>query len=243
MNYRASIAYDGTEFHGWQWQKGQRTIQGELQEALSKLDVEPVIVHGAGRTDAGAHAEGQVASFRLTRDRKEDEIRRAVNANLPETIRLFDVQVADDSFHARFDARRKTYNYQIDLSEVANPLLARYAWHYPFDIDLERLRSDANLLVGTHDFSAFTVTDCDPVSRVRTLTSVGAEASGSLLSMWFIGDGFLRGMVRTMVAALLDANRGRLAAGSITALLEGGDRRLCGAAAPAKGLTLMKVEY
>jgi tRNA pseudouridine38-40 synthase len=243
MNYRASVAYDGTDFHGWQLQKGHRTIQGELQEALTRLDGGPVIVHGAGRTDAGVHAEGQVVSFRLARDRKEDQIRRAVNGNLPEAIRLFEVRVADDNFHARFDARSKMYQYQIDLSEVANPLLARFVWHYPFDIDLERLRTDANLLTGTHDFTAFTVSDCEAVSRVRTLTSIGADASGSLLTMWFIGDGFLRGMVRTMVTALLDANRGRLAAGSITALLESCDRGLCGAAAPAKGLTLMKVEY
>jgi tRNA pseudouridine38-40 synthase len=243
MNYRAAVAYDGTDFHGWQWQKGQRTIQGELQDVLTMLDGQPVIVHGAGRTDAGVHAEGQVVSFRLTRDRNEVEIRRAVNGNLPEAIRMFDVNVADDNFHARFDARSKMYSYQVDLSEVANPLLARFAWHYPFDIDLDRLKSDGNLLIGTHDFSAFTVADCEAVSRVRTLTSVGAEASGSLLAMWFSGDGFLRGMVRTMVSALLDANRGRLGARSITALLESGDRGLCGAPAPAKGLTLMKVEY
>jgi len=243
MNYRASVAYDGTDFHGWQWQKGHRTIQGELQEALTRLDGEPVIVHGAGRTDAGVHAEGQVVSFRLARDRTEDEVRRAVNGNLPEAIRLFEVEVADDTFHARFDARIKIYQYQIDLSEVANPLLARFAWHYPFDIDLEHLRRDGQLLTGTHDFTAFTVSDCETVSRVRTLKEIRADAAGSLLTMWFIGDGFLRGMVRTMVTALLDANRGRLAAGSITALLESCNRGLCGPRAPAKGLTLMKVEY
>jgi tRNA pseudouridine38-40 synthase len=243
MNYRITLAYDGTDYQGWQLQAGAPTIQGAVSEALARLDGAPVVVHGAGRTDAGVHAEGQVASFRLRRARAPEELRRALNGNLPPEIRVLEAMAAADDFHARFDARSKTYRYQIYAAEVMNPLLWRYAHHYPYPLDQARLTADGQALLGTHDFSAFTVTDCETKTRVRTLTGFHLEAEGALLRLFFTGDGFLRFMVRTMVGSLIEANRGRLKAGSLAALISSRDRSLVGAPAPAKGLTLMKVEY
>jgi tRNA pseudouridine38-40 synthase len=243
MNYRITIAYDGTDYQGWQMQAAAPTIQSVMTAALERLEGAPVIVHGAGRTDSGVHAEGQVASFRLRREWDGLELRRALNGNLPPEIRVLEAAVAADDFHARFDARSKTYRYQIYQAEVMHPLLARYAWHYPFVLDPARLGEDGRLLLGTHDFTAFTVAACETKTRVRTLTDFRLEMNGPLWSLYFSADGFLRYMVRTMVESLLEANRGRLKVGSLAQLIESRDRTLIGAPAPAKGLTLMKVEY
>jgi tRNA pseudouridine38-40 synthase len=243
MNYRITLAYDGTEYEGWQMQAGSRTIQGVLSEALARIDGAPVIVHGAGRTDSGVHAAGQVASFRLRHERACALLQRALNGNLPFDIRVLDAARAGDDFNARFDARSKTYRYQIYVAEVMSPFLRRYAWHYPYPLDPDRLAADGRTLLGTHDFSAFTVSSSEVKSHVRTITAVDLETSGPCWQMTFTGNGFLRYMVRTMVGALLDANRGRLKAGSIAALLNSRERRLAGASAPAEGLTMVKVEY
>ena len=243
MNYRITIAYDGTDYQGWQMQANAPTIQGVITAALGRLEGRPVTVYGAGRTDSGVHAEGQVASFRLTRERSPEELRRAMNGNLPPNIRVLEAATVADNFHARSDARSKTYRYQIYTAEVMNPLLARYAWHYHYALDAERLAEDGRALLGTHDFTAFTVASCETKTRVRTLTDFRLEVNGPLWSLYFTADGFLRYMVRTMVGSLLEANRGRLKAASIAKLIESRDRTLIGACAPAKGLTLMKVEY
>jgi tRNA pseudouridine38-40 synthase len=243
MKYRITLAYDGTEYCGWQVQAGQPTIQEILNAVLEKFEGEPVVTHAAGRTDAGVHAAGQVVSFRLSREWKGADLRRALNGNLPEAIRVLEAAPAHDNFHARFDAKGKNYRYQLILSEVMSPFLVRYAWHYPHALDEERLSSEGRALLGTHDFTVFTVADCETKTNVRTITGFEMEREGPLLRMSFAGDGFLRYQVRTMVSALVDAARGRLKAGSISAAIAGGDRRLVGAPAPAHGLTLMKVEY
>jgi tRNA pseudouridine38-40 synthase len=243
MNYRITLAYDGTDYSGWQMQLGQPTIQAVLGEALQKLAGAPVVTHGAGRTDAGAHAEGQVVSLRLSKVWESVNLRRALNGNLPPDIRVLEAAAAPESFHARFDAKGKTYRYQIYTAEVMNPLLQRFAWHYPYALDAERLRAEGQALLGTHDFTAFTVSACEAQTRVRTLTEFRVEREQELWKLTFSGDGFLRYQVRTMVSALLAANRGRLQAASIAALLASRARNLAGAPAPAKGLTLVKVEY
>jgi len=243
MNYRITLAYDGTDYLGWQIQTGQPTIQGVLNGVLEKLEGEPVTAHAAGRTDAGVHAEGQVVSFRLAREWEGEILLRALNGNLPRDIRVLQAAPADDDFHARLDAKSKTYRYQIYTGDVMNPLLARYAWHYPYDLVTGRMIEDSRCLIGRHDFSAFTVAECETASRVRTVTGIRVERAGGLLTIFFSGEGFLRYQVRTMVAALVEANRGRLKADSITKLITSGDRSLVGAPAPAQGLTLMKVEY
>ncbi len=244
MNYRITLAYDGTDYQGWQTQPaGQPTIQGILNGVLEKLEGDPVTAHAAGRTDAGVHAEGQVVSFRLVREWEGTQLLRAINGNLPRDIRVLHADVAGDDFHARIDARGKTYRYQIYTAEVMNPLLARFAWHYPYGLATDRVIADARELIGRHDFSAFTVAECEVASRVRTVNGVDIERAGELVTIFFSGDGFLRYQVRTMVAALVEANRGRLKGCSITGLIESRDRSLIGSPAPAQGLTLMKVEY
>ena len=243
MKYRITLAYDGADYFGWQIQAGQTTIQAVLNGALEKLEGAPVTTHAAGRTDAGVHAEGQVVSFRLSREWEGGDLRRAINGNLPPDIRAIDVAPVGEEFHARFDAKGKTYRYQIYLAEVMSPFLIRYAWHYPYALDVERLTQEGRALVGARDFTAFTVADCDAKTFTRTITEVAVEGEGDLLRLFFTGDGFLRYQVRTMVAALVESNRGRLKAGSIPELIESKDRALAGAPAPARGLTLMKVEY
>ncbi|MGH9841813.1 MAG: tRNA pseudouridine(38-40) synthase TruA [Blastocatellia bacterium] len=243
MKYRITLAYDGTDYHGWQWQAGLPTIQAVLGGALEKLEGSPVTMHAAGRTDAGVHAAGQVVSFSLSREWEGSPLRRALNANLPPEIRVLEALPAHEEFHARVHAKSKTYRYQIYQAEVMDPLLARYAWHYAHTLDLERLREECRMLIGTHDFIAFTVADCETKTTVRTVTDLWVEREDNLLKFFFTGDGFLRYQVRTMVGALLESNRGRLKDGSIAALIASRDRTRMGAPAPARGLTLMKVEY
>jgi tRNA pseudouridine38-40 synthase len=170
-------------------------------------------------------------------------LRRALNGNLPPEIRALEAEPAAEDFHARFDARSKTYRYQLFTAEVMSPFLARYAYHYPHSLDPERLRADGQGLLGTHDFRVFTVASSETKTRVRTITGFEVEATGPLLRLSITGDGFLRYMVRTIVGCLLEMNRGRPPVGSIGELIESGDRALIGAPAPAKGLTLVKVEY
>ncbi|MBS1786127.1 MAG: tRNA pseudouridine(38-40) synthase TruA [Acidobacteria bacterium] len=247
MNYRITLAYDGTEYCGWQIQVGQPTIQSVLNTALEKLEGAPVTTYAAGRTDAGVHAEGQVVSFRLTKEWNGVSLRNALNGNLPPDIRVLDATIAAENFHARFDAKGKTYRYRVFAAEVMNPLWARYAWHYPYRLDLEKLIADAQEFLGTHDFTAFTVVGCEAKTHVRTVTNVQIERDEEMLTLYFSGDGFLRYQVRTMVAALVEVNRGRQPkcpkALSIAKLIESRDRALIGAPAPAQGLTLLKVEY
>lgn len=243
MTYRITLAYDGTDYFGWQLQLDQPTIQGVLSATLVKLEGAPVTVHAAGRTDAGVHAEGQVVSFRLTREWSGAALRRALNGNLPPDIRVMEASTSADDFHARFDAKGKTYRYRIFTGEVMNPLWTRYAWHYPYELDDEKLIEDSRRLVGTHDFTAFTTADCETKTHVRTVTDVRVDRNEEFLTLYFSGQGFLRYQVRTMTAALVEVNRGRLKNNSMAELIERQERKLIGAPAPAQGLTLMKVEY
>ena len=243
MKYKITLAYDGTDYYGWQMQAGRPTIQSVLNSALEKMEGSRVTTHGAGRTDAGVHAEGQVVSFRLTREWEGGDLRRAINGNLPADIRVIDAAPVDEEFHARFDAKSKTYRYQIHLGEVISPFWVRYAWHYPYSLDVGRLVKESEALIGTRDFRAFTVSDCDAKTFTRTITGISVEREGDLLKLFFTGDGFLRYQVRTMVAALVESSRGRLKAGSVSELIESKDRARAGASAPARGLTLMKVGY
>lgn len=242
MNYKITIAYDGTEYQGWQMQGERPTIQLALTRVLTTLEGAPVIVHGAGRTDSGVHAEGQVASFRLQKEWTGTALRKAMNGNLPPDIRVLQAERVDDEFHARFSAQSKTYRYQIYNAEVMNPLFARYAWHFPFPLTLEKLRQDGAALLGTHDFTVFTVATCETHTNVRTITRVQSEQHGALLQLYFTGEGFLRYQVRTMVMALLELNRGRLAL-TMPELIRSQQRALIRGLAPAQGLTLMRVEY
>ncbi len=242
MNYKIVVAYDGTDYHGWQMQSEMPTVQLVLTQALEKISGASVTVHGAGRTDSGVHAEGQVASFRLAKAWDGNVLRRALNATLPQDIRVLDALPVDDEFHARFSASSKKYCYQIYSAAVMHPMLERYAWHVTRALNLEKLQSDGDALLGTHDFTVFTVTACETRTHVRTLTGFQLEQRGDLLRLHFSGTGFLRYQVRTMVMALLELNRKRIML-TMPQLIRSQQRELIRGSAPAKGLTLMSVEY
>jgi len=249
MIHRLTIQYDGTEFHGWQTQGGLRTVQGELTRALSLIEGRGVTVHGAGRTDAGVHAEAQVASVDLSRALTPERLRAAVNANLERDVRVSDVQTAPEDFHARFSARGKTYCYRVFNEQFTSPFWSRYAHAESRRLDLERMRAAASLFVGEHDWTAFSAAQTDVGSRLRTVTHLeiagrqSRRGRGHLLEIWIGADGFLRYMVRSIVGALLAAGRGEMQMETIARAIETGERALAAATAPAHGLTLVEVHY
>ena len=243
QNYKLTIAYDGTNYHGWQMQANARTIQGEMTRVLSLLDHRPVTLHGAGRTDAGVHAEGQVANVFLEREFAPHSLREAINGNLDRDLRVMNVELADDTFEARFSAKSKTYRYTICAAPVLNPFDLRFAYHHRGELDVEAMQRAAALLIGRHDFSAFTIAALDISDRVRTLTRLDVEARGERIQVTATAEGFLRYMVRTIAGTLIDVGRGRRSVMSVGEALASRDRNQSGATAPAHGLTLVRVDY
>lgn len=242
-NIKITLQYDGTDYHGWQIQPNGRTIQGELTRVISLLDQRHVNIHGAGRTDSGVHAEGQVASFLLERDFRSRELRDAINGNLDRDIRVLEAEFVEASFNARFSALRKTYRYRIWTGDVVSPFARRYVHHYRGALDIEAMLRAAEPLVGTHDFTAFTAAASEAEDHVRTIEHLSIEPEKNGLSLTVSADGFLRYMVRTIAGTLIEVGRGRIPAADAAAILEGRDRSRAGATAPAAGLTLMRVDY
>lgn len=244
---RILIQYDGTEFVGWQRQESGASIQGVIEDALTTIESRPVTLHGAGRTDAGAHAVGQVASARLTTPLDDQTLARALNANLPPTVRVFQVVTVADDFHARFSARSKTYEYRIWNGDAVPPFIRQFVWHVPQPLALELMQRAAEALVGEHDFAAFQGTGSTVHTTVRTVRSAVWSAQkcsgGRLLTYEMQGEGFLRHMVRAITGTLVEIGHGRRASDDIPRLLAGRDRSQAGRTAPACGLFLMKVEY
>lgn len=243
QNFKITIQYDGTDYHGWQIQPNLRTIQGELTRALSILDHRPVTVYGAGRTDAGVHAEAQVASFFLERGFVAHELRAAINGNLERDVRVLDAEPVAESFNARYSAREKTYRYRIWTAEVVSPFAYRYVHHYRARLDVEEMRSAASALIGTHDFSAFTVADSEAEDAVRTLTRLVVERQQNEIFIEASANGFLRYMVRSIAGTLIEVGAGKRQASSAGEILASRDRRNAGFTAPAGGLTLVRVDY
>jgi tRNA pseudouridine38-40 synthase len=249
MNYRLLLQYDGTDFHGWQIQDELRTVQGELTRVLSLLEGAEVTVHGSGRTDAGVHAEGQVANVQLQRGMSPQKLRNAINGNLLSDLRVLFVDVVPDDFHARYYAVSKTYRYRVVHGRVMSPFWIRYAHQEARLVNFEKMNECAQLLVGEHDWTAFSAAQTDPESRVRKLTQLeithGWDGRGlcDLVEFTISANGFLRYMVRSIVGTLLAVGRGEIDATTLVHALNGGDRDLVGATAPACGLTLMSVQY
>jgi len=242
--YRATVAYVGTDFHGWQVQKNaSRTVQAVLAEAFRALARGPVRIEGASRTDAGVHADGQVIHFDLPSARAPEVVRDAINHRLPPDVRLLEVAAAAPDFHARHGAVWKEYLYRWCRSEVIAPRQAPFVAPLSADASLPRMRAAANLVVGKRDFGIFAVHRTAGESTTRTLHSVVVEEAGAELSALFRGDGFLRGMVRSICGVLADAARGRVAPERVAELLTTGDRRLLSPKAAARGLTLVRVSY
>jgi tRNA pseudouridine38-40 synthase len=224
-------------------------VQGELARALSLIEGRAVVVHGAGRTDAGVHALGQVASVELRREISGDKLRAAINGNLAPDVRVIEAQTIDADFHARYSARGKTYCYRVFNARYASPFLVRYTHTDARPLDLARMRECALLFVGTHDWTAFSAAQADVETRVRTVTQVAVrelwseEGRGRLVEITARAEGFLRYMVRSIAGTLLEVGRGQMDAAQVALALDRRERSLAGATAPAKGLTLVEVHY
>lgn len=249
MNVRLTIQYDGTDFHGWQIQNGLRTVQGELTKALSLIDGRDVALHGSGRTDAGVHAEGQVASVQLQKPISAEKLRSAINGNVGKDVRVIEAEVVDEEFHARYSALEKTYLYRIVNGPVLSPFWLRYAHHDARPFDLERMTEVAKLFLGTHDWTAFSSAQSDSENKIRTVTGLTVvrrwdqRAVGNVIEMTMSAEGFLRYMVRSIAGTLMAVGRGELENESVLRAINEGDRSLAGATAPACGLTLLSVRY
>ena len=240
-NYRIVLSYDGTDFRGWQRQPDGRTVQGVLEEAVCKVTQKKTVVHGAGRTDAGVHALGQVASFRGVFKLSDEVLLRALNAVLPEDVRVFSLEEAPPEFHARSSARAKLYRYRIVNAPQPSPLDRRYVLHWPYPLKIGAMREAARLFVRTGDFTAFSSNrDRTPV---RTVTRSELRRTGSEIVYTIEAQGFLRYMVRTIVGTLLEVGRGRIKPEQVEDIFRHKDRSLAGATAAAKGLTLVRVDY
>ncbi len=241
--HKLTIQYDGTDFVGWQRQASGTSIQGLLESALEPIEGGPVTVIGAGRTDAGVHALAQIASVALTATIEDLALQRALNAVLPPSVRVVDVERAAPDFHARFAARSKTYQYRIVNGPFVSPFEHRYAWHLPHPLDVQAMRAAARALVGTHDFAAFQATGADVKTTERTVTTLEVHFDEPHLAITAGADGFLRHMMRAFVGTLVEVGARRAAPGWVTEVLASRDRRRAGPTAPARGLFLVSVGY
>ncbi len=247
VKVKLTISYDGHAYSGWQIQKTGLGVQQRVEEAFVKLFPNPVRLHASSRTDTGVHAIGMVAhvvlekqQFRMT----PSKLALALNAHLPQDIRVVSASQCHDDFHARFDARGKQYRYFVWNQTAHNPLLRKLCWHIPQKLDIKSMRESALLVVGRHDFKSFAATrSYEMESTVRTLFRCDVRKQGSLLTFFLEGDGFLYKMCRGIVGTLVQVGQGKIAPGAILAILETRDRRAGGMSAPAHGLVLWKVHY
>ena len=244
-SYRLVLEYDGTDFEGWQVQSGgRRTVQGALESAIARVTGQTVRIMGSGRTDAGVHAEGQVASVSLEGDLDPTELRRSLNGVLPRDIGVREVARAPDGFNARRDAVAKRYRYALWTSETRSPLRARQSLHVPHELDLAAMRAACERILGVHDFASFQAARAAVKTTTRELLAVEIKGPvGGEIHLEFEGSGFLRHMVRNLVGTLLEVAQGRRTPEGLSELLEARDRRQAGPTAPAHGLTLLFVRY
>lgn len=263
--WKITLAYDGTDYRGWQVQPGERTIQGELQQAIGRVTDETPLPQGSGRTDAGVHALGQVASFPLRAAIPADNLLRALNRTLPPSIRILQSTTMPDGFHARYSAIAKTYEYRVwverrESVDICPPFIARYVLACPWNLNRDAMNAAAASFVGEHDFASFAATDPDMSKReqdendeenarssVRRIFTSGWHEqitdAGPMLIYQVRGNGFLHHMVRNIVGTLIDVGRGSLAPSDINAILHARARSAAGPTAPARGLFLHSVEY
>jgi tRNA pseudouridine38-40 synthase len=265
QTWKLTLAYDGTDFRGWQVQPDEVTVQGELQAALGRITGESPLPQGSGRTDAGVHAFGQVASFQLAAPIPAENLQRALNRTLPPSIRVLEARTAVAGFHARHSSVAKTYEYRVYRGKICPPLLARYVYPCRWSMEMELLQKSARLFEGEHDFLSFAASDPDlttriassshnlgqeitvPPTTIRTVYSSGWEGrkteDGELLVYRVRGNGFLHHMVRNLVGTMLDVGRGHLRCEEIAEIFAARNRSAAGPTAPARGLFLVSVEY
>jgi tRNA pseudouridine38-40 synthase len=260
-NWKITLSYDGSGFHGWQVQPGRPTVQGTLAAVLEEMTGERVQPHGSGRTDSGVHALGQVASFGLDSPIPAENLLRALNRGLPASIRVLCAESVGAKFHARHSAVRKTYEYRIferkvegaGEEKICSPFVAPYAWDCRWGLDLGAMERSAGMFLGTHDFTSFAAVDPDSSQRedaaagrpnpVKTIEVSEVWREGELLRYRVRGSGFLHHMVRNIVGTLVEVGRGSLAAEDVAEIIAARDRAAAGPTAPAQGLFLVSVEY
>ena len=248
-NLKLILAYDGSEFAGWQVQPDAVSVQGTLASAIGRITGEKVLPQGSGRTDAGVHALAQVASFATESSVPAANFVKALNDILPASVRVLEAEEAAPDFHARKSARGKTYRYRIYRAAICPPFLARYLWHYPFPLDEQAMVRAAGLVEGEHDFSSFAAVDPERgregklMSNLREIFSSSWERQGDEFVYTVRGSGFLHHMVRNLVGTFILVGKGTLRAEDVTRILQARNRSAAGATAPASGLYLVNVEY
>jgi len=241
-NIKAIVEYDGTDYYGFQRIPGRRTVQGELEKAIATLTKEDVRVCGAGRTDAGVHAIGQVISFETSGTIPTDRIAIALNSVLPKDIVVRDVAEVDKGFHARYSAKARSYRYILWNAVAPSAMMARFSWHVPNKINLAAMRKAAKYLIGRHDFTSFSSGDGSEV-KIRDLLEISIHKIGEIVTIDLTANAFLRCMARVIVGTLVDVGLGRMEPADVVRILETRDRRAAGRTAPAHGLVLMGVIY
>lgn len=244
--YKATISYDGTLFSGFQRQSHARTVQEEIEKTLQKLaSGQPVPIHGAGRTDAGVHAYGQVIHFDLPQKRDLEKLRFALDTQTPADIDVVDLAIVADDFHCRYQKHSKTYEFLVDNGRSKNPMMRHYATHYPYLLDINKMQEAIKDLVGTHDFTGFTAAGTSVENKVRTITEatlVQDDKTGFLV-FTFSGNGFLYKQVRNMVGTLLKIGNGRMPVEQIKVILDSKNRQLAGPTPAGNGLYLKEIRY
>lgn len=246
IRYKVVIAYDGTDFSGFQRQPHVRTVQEEIEKTLLRINSgRAVAVHGAGRTDAGVHAYAQVIHFDLPEERDVEKLRFALDTQCPEDISVVSVEQVSMDFHARYTKHRKTYEFLVDTGRPKNPMMRQYATAYPYPLKLEWMQEAIKYLVGTHDFTGFTATGTSVEDKVRTIerATVEVDAKTGFLVFTFTGNGFLYKQVRNMVGTLLKIGNGRMPVSQIQTILNKKDRSLAGPTAAGNGLYLKEIVY
>ena len=243
-NFKIVIQYEGTKYQGWQRQESTgNTIQGKFEAILSKMTGSKVQIDGSGRTDAGVHAYGQVANFKINTHMSAQEILEYINRYLPEDIGVIEIREMPERFHSRLNAVGKTYRYRIWNSDVPCVFDRRYVYEFPQKLDIEAMRRAAAYCIGRHDFKAFTSNKKSKKSTVRTIESIEIQQSGPEIVITYKGDGFLYHMVRILTGTLIEVEQGTRRVEEMERLIASGTREMAGALAPAKGLALMEVRY
>lgn len=241
-NYKMILAYDGSRYAGWQrLGKGEMTIQGIVEETLFQVLGKKIEISGSGRTDAGVHARGQVANFKIPFE-VEADFREKMNEKLPEDIRILSVEKVSGDFHSRYRAKAKIYKYYVDQNEKANVFTRKYTCQYPKELDLEKMRQAAIRLCGTHDYTSFT-DDKSEKDKVRTIYEIKISEKDGIVCFSYYGEGFLQHMIRIITGTLLEIGTGVKQPADVESILEQKERAKAGFMVPAKGLFLEEVKY
>ena len=242
-NIKLIISYDGTGYCGWQLQKNGKTVQEAIEKSIQKTFSEKRRVHGASRTDAGVHAKGQVAHFKIKADVPVKNISPALNQNLPNDIVVLKAEEVSENFHSQYDAESKTYVYYLHNSKIRDLFKDKYCWKVPYKLNVSNMRKEAKVLLGKHDFKAFQAAIKIEKNSVRTIKSITIRKSKETIVFEILGTGFLYNMARNIVGTLVEFGRGYFAEGKMKKILSGKDRTKAGPTAPAKGLFLEKIYY